>query len=48
MNNIKICDQCRGACQLLVPEHRPESAEWYCEACHKSYDAAVAPRGKVA
>ncbi len=32
------CDECGGALKFFEPKSRPQSAEWYCAHCHKSYD----------
>lgn len=37
MNGPRMCDECQKPCQPLVSKTRPQSSEWYCEPCHRSY-----------
>jgi len=32
-----MCTVCGKACEALTSNVRPESSEWYCPGCHKSY-----------
>ena len=39
MTDFKTCEECKGPCQLLTSKTNPRASEWYCEKCHRSYDA---------
>ena len=32
------CEKCGEQCEPIPCKSRPESSEWYCTPCHKSYD----------
>lgn len=46
VTHIESCPECKGAMRAVVPNSKPQAAEWYCEKCHKSVPMNVDARNQ--